>query len=225
MNRATRITVSAFGALVGLAGIEHGIGEILQGNIAPEEIMILSWPDAAFFRVLAGEPAMTVIPNMLITGILAVLASLFFLVWATLFVQRKHSGLVLILSSIVMLLVGGGIGPPVLGVILGLTATRIHAPFTWWRTHLPAGLRRGLGQLWPWSLSAGLMAWLAMLPGTGILAYFFGVENPPLVYALILCMFGLLFLTILAGFARDSLRQSGPLPGTTGGRVSQVILR
>ena len=41
---ATRITVSTFGAMAGLAGIEHGIGEILQGGAAPEGVMILSWP-------------------------------------------------------------------------------------------------------------------------------------------------------------------------------------
>lgn len=225
MNRATRITVSAFGALTGLAGIEHGIGEILQGNIAPAGTMILSWPDSAFFRVLAGEPAMTVIPNMLITGILAVLSSLFYLVWVTLFVQRKNAGLVVVLLSIVMLLVGGGFGPPVFGVILGLAASRIHAPLTWWRTHLPAGLRRLLGQLWPWSLSTGVIAWLSMLPGTSILAYFFGVENPNLVYVLVLCMFGLLFLTIIAGFASDIERQMVSLSGAYKGRVSHAMPR
>jgi hypothetical protein len=87
MNRATRVIVSTFGALVGMAGIEHGIGEIRQGNIAPDGIMIRSWPDAAFFRILDGEPALTLVPNLLLSGILAVLVSLFFLVWVTLFVQ------------------------------------------------------------------------------------------------------------------------------------------
>ncbi|MCL4861390.1 MAG: hypothetical protein KJZ93_18375 [Caldilineaceae bacterium] len=225
MNRATRITVSAFGVLTGLAGIEHGVGEILQGNSTPAGIMILSWPDSTFFRILGGEPAMTIVPNMMVTGMLAILSSLCFLVWATLWVERKNAGPVLMLLSIVMLLVGAGIGPPVLGVILGLAATRIHAPLTWWRTHLPAGLRRGLGQLWPWSLGAGLIAWLAMLPGTGILAYFFGVENPTLVYALVLCMFGLLFLTILTGFARDSLRQPISVSGAYRGGISHALPR
>ena len=44
MRNATRITVSTFGVLMGLAGLEHGIGEILQGNTAPQEIMFPSWP-------------------------------------------------------------------------------------------------------------------------------------------------------------------------------------
>jgi hypothetical protein len=33
---------STFGVLAGLAGIEHGIGETLQGNVAPDGMMIFS---------------------------------------------------------------------------------------------------------------------------------------------------------------------------------------
>ena len=63
MRKATRVMISTFGALVGLIGIEHGSGEVLQGNLAPSGIMILSWPESAFFHVLGGEPALTILPN------------------------------------------------------------------------------------------------------------------------------------------------------------------
>lgn len=46
MRNATRVTVSTFGALAGLAGIEHGIEEILQGNIAPGGFVIKSWGES-----------------------------------------------------------------------------------------------------------------------------------------------------------------------------------
>ena len=42
MISATRVVASTIGALVGLVGIEHDIGETLQGNIAPDGMMILS---------------------------------------------------------------------------------------------------------------------------------------------------------------------------------------
>ena len=171
---ATRVTVSTFGTLAGLAGIEHGVGEIFQGNVATDGVMILSWPESEVFRILGGEPAMTIVPNLLVTGILAILFSLVFLVWATRFVQMKHGGLVLILLSVAMLLFGGGFGPPLLGIIVGSTAARINAPFTWWRAHLSAGLRHFLGKLWPWSFLTALIAWLFLLPGSIILDYFFG---------------------------------------------------
>jgi hypothetical protein len=54
-----------------LAGIEHGVGEIVQGNRAPAGTMIESWPDSAPFEIVGGEPAMTIVPNLLLTGILA----------------------------------------------------------------------------------------------------------------------------------------------------------
>jgi hypothetical protein len=141
MRNATRVTVSTFGTLAGLAGVEHGIGEVLQGNRKPEEMVILSWPGSEAFRILAGEPAMTIVPNLLAIGILAITVSLIFLVWVTVFAQRRHGGLVLILLSIAMLLVGAGFGPPILGVIVGLTDTRINAPLRWWDTHISGGSR------------------------------------------------------------------------------------
>ena len=130
MTNATRVTVTTFGTLAGLAGIEHGIGEVLQGNVAPNGVMILSWPEAEAFDLLSGEPAMTIVPNLLVSGILAILVSLVFLMWATMFVQRKNGGLILILLSGIMLLVGGGLGPPIFGLIVGAVATRINAPLT-----------------------------------------------------------------------------------------------
>jgi len=191
------------GALAGLAGIEHGIGETLQGNIAPDGMMILSWPGSAFFRILGGEPAMTIVPNLLVSGILAILFSLIFLVWATMFVQRKNGGLVLILLSILMLLVGGGFGPPMLGIIVGAAGTRINAPLSWWRAHLSIGLRRFLVKLWLWSFFACLIACLLLFPGSSILGYFFGVNNPNLIPILFFFALGFLLLTILTGFAYD----------------------
>lgn len=220
MRNATRVTVSAFGALAALAGLEHGIGEILQGNVAPDGLMILSWSESALFRILGGEPAMTIVPNLLASGILTVLVSLILLAWATLFVGRKHGGLVLILLSIVLLLVGGGFGPPMLGLIVGAAATRLHTPSTRWRR------RRLLGSLWPWSLASALIAWFLLCPGSMLLDHFFGVSNPELVLGIFgLSALGLLLLTIFAAFARDSQMQADlrqTLPVTSGRSASQA---
>ena len=79
-TNATRTVVSTFGLLAGLAGIEHGLGEILQGSVGPEGPVIESWPDSKAFEILGGEPAMTVIPNLLVTGIVAVIVAVAVLV-------------------------------------------------------------------------------------------------------------------------------------------------
>ena len=209
---ATRITVSTFGAMAGLAGIEHGIGEILQGGAAPEGVMILSWPDSGFFRILGGEPAMTVVPDLLVTGVLAVAVSLAFLVWAVGFVERRHGGAVLLLLSAVMLLVGAGFGPPGLGVILGLAAIRMNAPPGSRRSRQPGGLL--LARLWPWSYGAALISWLTLMPGMYLLDRFFGLGGTDLAVPLLsfttLSAFGTLLLAIFAGLARDAAYPTGP---------------
>jgi hypothetical protein len=118
----TRIVASAIGVFAGLGGASHGPGEMLQGSIAPSSLVIEAWPE---LTALAGEPAMTVIPSFLVSGILTVIVGVIVAVWAAKFVQRKHSGLMLILLSVLMLLVGGGLFPPVFGVAAGLIGTRI----------------------------------------------------------------------------------------------------
>ena len=145
--------------------------------------------------------------------------------WAAAFIQRKNGGLVMMLLSIVMLLAGGGFGPPLLGIILGTTGTRINGSLAWWRAHLPVGLGRLLDKSWRWSFGACLAAWLLLFPGSSILGYFFGVDDPNLVPVLFFLALGLLMLTILTGFAHDVQRQtdSHQIPATMSGRpVSQV---
>lgn len=210
MSNATSVTVASFGVVAGLAGIGHGIGEILQGNLAPDGIVIMSWPDVALFRIVNGEPAMTIVPNLRITGILAIVVSLIFSVWTTWFIQRKHDGLILLLLSLVLLLVGGGFGPPLLGIILGTAATKINAPLAWWRAHLSRDSRNFLAGLWPLSFMFAFIAWLLVMPGSLLLDYFVGLNNPDLLIStLTLSAFALLLLTIVTGFAHDLQRQIG----------------
>ncbi len=120
----TRIAASVIGIFGGLGGASHGPGEMLQGNTAPDSLVIEAWPE---LTALAGEPAMTIIPNFLLTGVLTVIVGVIVAVWAAKFVQRKNGGLVLILLSIIMLLVGGGLFPPVFGVAAGIIGTRINS--------------------------------------------------------------------------------------------------
>jgi len=203
-NKATRMQVSTFGILAGLAGLEHGIGEITQGNTAPGAFMFKSWGESELFRIVNGEPAMSIIPNLLASGIVTVIVSAVFLVWAAMFVHRKRGGLVMILISAVLLLVGGGFGPPLLGIIFGAVGTRIHAPLSWWRARVSSGMRRFLSKAWPWIYGACVAAWLAMFPGTLILGRIIGADNPAIMLSFISAAFGLLPFMIITGFAYDA---------------------
>jgi hypothetical protein len=80
--RAMRVVISIFGILAGLAAIEHGIGEISQGSTRPAGLLIQWWPDMEAFAILAGEPALTVLPNSLLSGVLTVIIALALAVWS-----------------------------------------------------------------------------------------------------------------------------------------------
>ncbi len=206
-KNATRVNVSTFGVILGIAGIEHGIGEILQGNIAPSGIMIESWPNSDLYEILSGEPAMTIIPNLLVTGVLAIIMSLILIIWAVKFIQTKHGGTGLIFLSFVFLLVGGGVaGPLLIGITVGLVATRINSQFNWWNDLVSVEIRRVLSRIWPYSYVACVIGWFSLWPGVIILAYFTGFQNSLLVYILALFSFATLLLTIFSGFSYDSFK-------------------
>jgi hypothetical protein len=114
---------SILGIFAGVGGASHGPGEILQGNIAPSRIIIEAWPE---LTLLAGEPAMTLIPSFSVSGIVTVITGLAVTIWAATRIQSKNGALVLILLSLMMLFVGGGLIPPALGVVAGIIGARVR---------------------------------------------------------------------------------------------------
>jgi hypothetical protein len=201
--KSTRTMVATFGAFTGLMGIEHGVGEILQGSVPTPGLFIESWPGAEFFRILAGEPAFTLLPNLLAAGILACFFSALYLAWAVLYAERRPSGLILALLSVLMFLSGGGIFPPVLGLLIAAAASRLNQRIGMGYFR-PTPIRRFLGGLWPWFYGACLLAWLAMFPGVPLLSYFFGIENDVMFFSILGGMFGFLVLSVVAGYAREA---------------------
>lgn len=207
MKSARYQFVAIMGTLMGLAGIEHGVGEILQGNVAPEGLMIRSWPHSAFLQSLNGEPAMTILPNLRFTGLLAVVFSLLFAGWAAFFVQRKHGGLVLMLLTVPMLLFGGGIFPPILGLLISAAAVRFRSQPV---TEPVTGLRRFLGLAWRWIIAACCITWLALFPGVAVLDYFFGIDSVTVTLTMMVTALLFLFLAYWSSVQHDRLLHSYP---------------
>lgn len=199
---AARITASTFGSLCGLGGITHGIGELLQGNTAPGGVIFNSWTQGPIAANMGGEPAMTVVPNLFVTGLLTILFSLATIAWSVFFVRRRRGGLVLILLSIAMLLVGAGFAPPVMGILAGVAGLGIHAR-SWKGVRLPTNLQHFLAQSWPWLYGIGLANGVLLVVGSVILVYSFGLNNPDLfVYSFFVAIV-LLILCIITGAAYD----------------------
>jgi hypothetical protein len=89
---ASRAVASIWGILARLGGLIHSIGEIYQDNVEPGGIFIYSWTEGPIAKNLGGEPAMTILPNLLLSGVLTIIISIVVIAWTAAFVQRKNGG-------------------------------------------------------------------------------------------------------------------------------------
>jgi hypothetical protein len=121
------------------------------------------------------------------------------------FSNNKHSGLVMLLLSTLMLLLGGGFGPPVVGLLAGVAGTRIKSSLKWWSKHL-GGARGFLAELWRpvwWlCLANGLFLFIG-----GNTLPFLGFNNPNLFTNSFLLSMLLIPLTTVAGIAYEVRRR------------------
>jgi len=200
-KQSTLTVITVFGILSGLAGMEHGVGEILQGGASPG-IVFASWPGSTFFQSVAGEPAMSLIPNLWVSGIVSIILSLAFIGWALLGKRRWWAALLL---SVLLLLTGGGFGPPLLGSIIAMTALRLNAPLKIsGERHVPL-LRKLSAAAWPWLFGLAIAAWLVLMPGVMLFDLLIGVKTPERVVPyLVLLAFTLLLLAIATSHAHDA---------------------
>jgi hypothetical protein len=204
MNKATRIFVSSIGFISGLLGIEHGIGEFLQGNIKPDDLLIHAWPNTPAFNIIGSEPAMTIIPNMRITGAVAIIISSFVAIWAIAFIQKKFGGPVLILFSIIQLLVGGGIAPIVQLIAVGFAALAINSRYTWVRKIISEKVLFIAERGWIWIFIITVLLCLSLFPGSIIIAQLFPAIEPSIIVSVSNIYLLCLLLAIIFSFGHDA---------------------
>jgi hypothetical protein len=199
MRRATRIVAASFGVVAGVAGLEHGYFEILQGSTRPETMMFFPsmGPPCVPEEIWnACEPAMTILPNFMITGILSVILGLLIMIWSAAFVQRKNGGLILILLSVALLLFGGGFFPPIIGIIGGVAGTKINKPLT----RKPGSVARFAAKLWPWPLVIFMIWVLGQFP----VGYFFNDFLKSIMYFGMLLILTMLPVSVYTAYAYDA---------------------
>jgi hypothetical protein len=198
MRKATKTVATWLGIVAGIAGLEHGYFEFLQGNTQPPGMAFSSWgppcvPDEIWH---ACEPAMSMIPNFLITGILAMLLSLILIVWAGWFVQRRYGGWIQMALSILLLLFGGGFFPPIIAFVGGLAGTQINHPLV----GKPARLTRLAARLWPWTLVIFIVWTLGQFP----FGYFFNDFLKSIMVISLLVILTSLPLAVSTAYAHDA---------------------
>jgi hypothetical protein len=203
MTHARNVVLAASGMVFAAAGIEHGVGEILQGSIPPPAIVFRSWPDSDFLRILSGEPAMSILPDLRTTGMIAILVSFITIAWSFLLLRRERGALVQIPLYLALLVVGGGLAPPVMGIIIAAVAGRGEAILAREKVS-PTSL--GLSRLawsWKFALVVGVVGYLCLIPGVPLLFKFFHIESTPLIGGLALISFGGLLLALIGAIAFD----------------------
>ena len=202
MRKATKSVATWFGITAGIAGLEHGYFEILQGNKSTESLMIASIGHPCVPEEVwnACEPALTIIPNYLVSGILSIIIGFLILAWSAAFIQRNRGGIILILLSIALLLFGGGIFPPLIGIVGGLAGTRINKPLTGEQPDRSVSFG---ARLWPWPLAI----FLAWIWGQWILGYFYNdFLQGIMVYGVLLILI-MMPLSLFAGYSKDRIVQ------------------
>lgn len=199
--------VAGVGLVTAFAGAEHGVGELTQPNTSAPSLFIESWPHVAAFEPLGGEPAMTLIPDLRLAGIATVVCSLV-LAWRVVRVRaRRRDGWKLLGLSVVLLLVGGGFGPPLIGLGLGYALLRsATVPLA----RSPGAVRRALGRRWRQLLGLTATSFLALFPGLVLLRWSTAVDGSWIPAILSPAAFTGLVLTLMAARAHDQTAAPAP---------------
>jgi hypothetical protein len=206
MNRATKIIVSTISIILTIAGLAHGIPEVLQGNAPTEGLIIQAiGPE---MNLWGTEEAFTLLPTYLLTGLAAVSLSLALIVWSLRLLHTKHGATVLGLLFVGLFLFGGGIAAQVMfAPFVWAAARQINRPLDWWRKILPEGIRPGLAKLWLFTLALGSLSFLIGL-FIAITGYVPGVTDDESILAVCWAFIfigglGLYLPTFVSGFAAD----------------------
>ncbi len=193
---ASRIMAMTYGIQCAFLGIMHGYLEILHGSTSTGGLLIDANSNIANSFYTGIEPALTVIPNFLITGIVAVTVGIVVLAVAIVIEKLKHSGVILIVLSIVLLVTGGGFTSIPFGIFAGICGIvlEVHSRRKEYKKATPA--RRAIANLWlPLFLIS--MVWYFYLDFFG---FMLRMESTTVgVIGLGICLFA-----IVAGFVRDS---------------------
>ena len=202
-NPAAAAVAMVFGVLSALGGLQHGIGEVLQGNTPAGALVINSWVQGPIATNLGGEPGMTIIPNLLITGIATIIICSALILWSAVFVRRRIGAPIQLALSLAMLLVGGGFAPPVIGMLASLAAFGMHAGYKRWRARFSSTLRDFLAGSWPWLFGVTVLNGVFLVVGSVLLTVFFGLNAPDLfVWSFFFAVISIL-LCIVSGIAHD----------------------
>jgi hypothetical protein len=209
INSPLKLTVSTFSTLFGISGLEHGMFELLQGNVAPGGLLISAIGPAQRFWLRGTETALTVIPNMAVTGCVAMLFSAAVILWSLFGLEKRHAWLPLLFLSIAQFLTGGGFAQIFLSVAISIVACRLNTPLSWWKKHISEITRKTVGAPWMVLNVAFIVLFLCSIL-IAIFGFPFGSTRPGLIYKLLMIssyvMIAVFILAVLSALSKQSLK-------------------
>ena len=168
--------------------------------MAPPDLVFQSWPDTPAFEILNGEPALTFVPYLAVTGAVAIVASLALAPCVGGYAQHARGPAVLLILSVALLLMGGGIFLPLIGILLALAAALIGVA-----GREPGRLARRVALAWRIALAVGVVGYLALFPGMVLASGLFGVASDGLVLLFAVLAFGGLITALGTARAHDRI--------------------
>ncbi len=206
MNKATKLNVSIIGSIFGLSGINHGLFEILQGNFKTPGMFIMAIGEKQKMWLHGNEPAFTIIPNFLLSGIFSVIIGLLIIIWSVKYVQNKHGSFILFGLFITLLLIGGGVAQVLFFPWICIMASKINKVVKDKSKIKEYFFLNKISKAWPifLTLSSCLLVFALLTATFGLLP---SMINPYhimliMVTTLIVDIFCLL-LTFISGYYRD----------------------
>ncbi len=202
----TRVVAAALGVAVGVSGLDHGFFETLQGNAPTPGLIVQAIGPGQRMWLYGTEEAFTLVPNFLVTGLLAIAVGVLTILWSVRFLDRPKGVSVLLLLGTVLFLVGGGIGMLVFLAFGAAVARRIGQPLS-----LPRFLRSGpagivLSRTWPALIAAGAALYAFALE-VAVVGYLPGPANPDqkltICWLSLLGMLGAFFLALVGSSVWD----------------------
>jgi len=145
---ATRTIASVLGVFAGLSGLDHGFFEILQGSARTHGVFVTSIGPAQRMWVYGTEDAFTLVPNFLVTGILAVAFGTAIIVWSIGFLDRRDGSAVFAGLGAALFLVGGGVAQVAFAALCWSVSRRIGRPPRPWPSAFPPRLLALMARLW-----------------------------------------------------------------------------
>jgi hypothetical protein len=207
-NGATRRVASTLGVLIGIGSIDHGLLECLQG-FHPTSGLIVNALGMGYRWTTwkqGGEGAFTLIPNFLVTGVIATTLGLALIVWSFRFIHRPHGATVFLSLSVASFLTGGGVAQIVLFTLTWGVTTRIGASLAFWRWLIPSAVRPALGRVWPWTLGAATILFMVALE-IAVFGYVPGIITQTEIlhtcWKILVVALTLFLISVVSGFTHD----------------------